>query len=123
MLDPSYAGRYLGGRRPSSAVWIDLYQLGATDPNTDIDETLGALTDLVQAGKIRSFGASKVPASQIIEAQWTADRRGHGPFQASAQPVGSISLPRNSRVCGSTAQMTVPAVPRVQQHLVDVADR
>jgi aryl-alcohol dehydrogenase-like predicted oxidoreductase len=48
--------------------WIDLYQLGAPDPNTDVDETLAALTDLVQAGKIRSFGASKVPASQIVEA-------------------------------------------------------
>src|SRR5262249_6015129 len=57
--------------------WIDVYQLGVPDPDADIDETLGALTDLVRAGKIRSFGASKVPASQIVEAQWTAERRGH----------------------------------------------
>ncbi len=42
---------------------------GRTDPHTDIDETLTALTDLAQAGKIRSFGASKVAASQIVEAQ------------------------------------------------------
>ena len=45
--------------------WIDLYQVGVPDPDTDIDETLGALTDLVRAGKIRWFGASKVPTSQI----------------------------------------------------------
>jgi aryl-alcohol dehydrogenase-like predicted oxidoreductase len=45
--------------------WIDLYQVGVPDPNTDIDETLGALSDLAQAGKIRSFGASKVPASDV----------------------------------------------------------
>ena len=56
--------------------WIDLYQVGVPDPNTDIDETLGALSDLVHAGKIRFFGTSKVPASQIVEAQWTAERRG-----------------------------------------------
>jgi aryl-alcohol dehydrogenase-like predicted oxidoreductase len=39
--------------------WIDLYQVGVPGPNTDIDETLCALSDLVHAGKIRCFGASK----------------------------------------------------------------
>jgi aryl-alcohol dehydrogenase-like predicted oxidoreductase len=58
-----------GSLRRLQTDWIDLYQVGVPDPNTDIDETLGALSDLVRAGKIRSFGASKVPASQIVEAQ------------------------------------------------------
>ena len=71
--------------------WIDLYQLGAPDPDTDIDETLGALTDLVRAGKIRSFGASKVPASQIVEAQWTAERRGHGRFRTEQPPYSMLT--------------------------------
>jgi aryl-alcohol dehydrogenase-like predicted oxidoreductase len=75
-----------GGFRPTG---IDLYQVGVPDPNTDIDETLGALSDLVRASKIRSFGASKVPASQIVEAQWTADHRGHGRF-CTEQPPYSI---------------------------------
>jgi aryl-alcohol dehydrogenase-like predicted oxidoreductase len=70
-----------GSLRRLQTDWIDLYQVGVPDPNTDIDETLGALSDLVQAGKIRSFGASKVPASEIVEAQWTAERRGHGRFR------------------------------------------
>ncbi len=70
---------------------IDLYQLGAPDPHTDIDETLEALTDLVQAGKIRSFGASKVPASQIVEAQWVADRRGHGRFRTEQPPYSMLT--------------------------------
>ena len=43
----------------------------------------------MQAGKIRGFGASKVPASQIVEAQRLADRRGHGRFR-SEQPPYSI---------------------------------
>ena len=71
--------------------WIDLYQLGVPDPDADIDETLGALTDLVRAGKIRSFGASKVPASQIVEAQWTAERRGHGRFRTEQPPYSLLT--------------------------------
>jgi aryl-alcohol dehydrogenase-like predicted oxidoreductase len=70
---------------------IDLYQVGVPDPTTDIDETLAALSDLVRAGKIRSFGASKVPASQIVEAQWTADRRGHGHFRTEQPPYSLLT--------------------------------
>jgi aryl-alcohol dehydrogenase-like predicted oxidoreductase len=45
-----------GSLRRLQTDWIDLYQVGVPDRNTDIDETLGALSDLVRAGKIRSFG-------------------------------------------------------------------
>jgi len=80
-----------GSLRRLQTDWIDLYQVGVPDPGTDIDETLGALTDLVRAGKIRSFGASKVPASQIVEAQWTADRRGHGRFRTEQPPYSMLT--------------------------------
>jgi aryl-alcohol dehydrogenase-like predicted oxidoreductase len=80
-----------GSLRRLQTDWIDLYQVGVPDPNTDIDETLGALSDLVRAGKIRSFGASKVPASQIVEAQWTADRRGHGRFRTEQPPYSILT--------------------------------
>lgn len=56
--------------------WIDLYQVHRPEPGTDIEETLSALTDLVHQGKVRYIGSSTFPASQIVEAQWTArDRR------------------------------------------------
>src|SRR4051812_46107945 len=55
--------------------YIDLYQLHRPDPRTDIDETLGALTDLVQQGKIRYIGSSSFSAGQIVDAQWTARER------------------------------------------------
>jgi aryl-alcohol dehydrogenase-like predicted oxidoreductase len=56
--------------------WIDLYQIHRPAPNTDIEETLGALTDLVQQGKVRYIGSSTFPAAEIVEAQWAArDRR------------------------------------------------
>jgi aryl-alcohol dehydrogenase-like predicted oxidoreductase len=80
-----------GSLRRLQTDWIDLYQVGVPDRTTDIDETLSALSDLVHAGKIRSFGASKVPASQIVEAQWTADRRGHGRFRTEQPPYSMLT--------------------------------
>jgi aryl-alcohol dehydrogenase-like predicted oxidoreductase len=80
-----------GSLRRLQTDWIDLYQVGVPDANADIDETLSALSDLVHAGKIRSFGASKVPASQIVEAQWTADRRGHGRFRTEQPPYSMLT--------------------------------
>jgi aryl-alcohol dehydrogenase-like predicted oxidoreductase len=69
--------------------WIDLYQIHRPEPDTDIDETLGALSDLVHAGKVRYIGSSTFPASQIVEAQWVAERRGRERF-ISEQPPYSI---------------------------------
>ena len=69
--------------------WIDLYQAHRPDPGCDIDETLGALTDLVRAGKIRYFGSSTFPAHEIVEAQWTAEKRGRERF-ATEQPPYSL---------------------------------
>ncbi len=70
---------------------IDLYQIHRPDPNTDIDETLGALSDLVHQGKIRAFGHSTVPASEIVEAQWTADRRGRERFRCEQPPYSILT--------------------------------
>src|SRR4051812_11814742 len=47
--------------------WIDLYQIHRPSPDTDIEETLGALDDLVRQGKVRYIGSSTFPASQIVE--------------------------------------------------------
>jgi aryl-alcohol dehydrogenase-like predicted oxidoreductase len=69
--------------------WIDLYQVHRPDPVTDIEETLGALTDLVRLGKVRAIGSSTFPVSQIVEAQWAAERRGLERF-ACEQPPYSL---------------------------------
>ncbi len=70
--------------------WIDLYQVHRPEPDTDIDETLGALTDLVRAGKIRYIGSSTFPASQIVEAQWVAERRGRERFVCEQPPYSIL---------------------------------
>jgi len=69
--------------------WIDLYQIHRYEPDTDLDETLGALTDLVRAGKVRYIGHTTFPASAIVEGQWTARERGRERF-VSEQPTYSI---------------------------------
>ena len=69
--------------------WIDLYQVHRPDADTDVEETLSALTDLQRQGKIRAFGSSTFPAHEVVEAQWTAQRRGLGRF-VTEQPPYSI---------------------------------
>ena len=68
---------------------LDLYQMHRPDPETDIDETLSALTDLVRSGKVRAIGSSDMPASEIVEAQWVAERRGLERFRTE-QPHYSL---------------------------------
>jgi aryl-alcohol dehydrogenase-like predicted oxidoreductase len=69
--------------------WIDLYQIHRHDPGTDLEETLGALSDLVHQGKVRYLGSSTFPASAIVEAQWAARDRGLQRF-VTEQPPYSI---------------------------------
>lgn len=71
--------------------WIDLYQVHRPPVDTDIDETLGALTDLVHQGKVRYIGGSTFPASQIVEAQWVARDR-HLQRFVTEQPPYSIMV-------------------------------
>jgi aryl-alcohol dehydrogenase-like predicted oxidoreductase len=70
--------------------YIDLYQIHRPDPSADIDETLGALTDLVRAGKICYAGSSTFPASQIVQAQWTAHQRGRERFVCEQPPYSIL---------------------------------
>ncbi|MFC6084832.1 aldo/keto reductase [Sphaerisporangium aureirubrum] len=70
---------------------IDLYQIHRPDPATDIDETLGALTDLVRAGKVRAVGSSTFPAELIVEAQWVSERRGHVRFRTEQPPYSILA--------------------------------
>ena len=70
--------------------YIDLYQMHRPDPATDIDETLGALSDLVHQGKIRYLGSSTFQPSEIVEAQWVAERRGRERFVSEQPPYSML---------------------------------
>ena len=66
--------------------YIDLYQIHRPVPGTDIDETLGALSDLIHSGKVRAIGSSTFPAELIVEAQWTAEKRHRERFTCEQPP-------------------------------------
>jgi aryl-alcohol dehydrogenase-like predicted oxidoreductase len=70
--------------------WIDLYQVHRYEPGTDIEETLGALSDLVHQGKVRYLGSSTFPASAIVEAQWAARDRGLQRFVCEQPPYSML---------------------------------
>lgn len=69
---------------------IDLYQIHRPAPDTDVEETLDALTDLQRAGKIGYFGSSTFPASQIVQAQWAAEKRHSGRFVTEQPPYSLL---------------------------------
>ena len=69
---------------------IDLYQIHRPEAETDIEETLGALTDLQRQGKIRYFGSSTFPGWQMVEGQWTAERRGLSRFRTEQPPYSIL---------------------------------
>jgi len=70
---------------------IDLYQIHRPSPETDIEETLSALTDLIRAGKVRAIGSSTFPASEIVQAQWVAERRGLARFRTEQPPYSILN--------------------------------
>jgi aryl-alcohol dehydrogenase-like predicted oxidoreductase len=71
--------------------YVDLYQVHRPDPSTDIEETLSALSDLIHSGKVRAVGTSAMPAPDIIEAQWVAERRGLERFRTDQPPYSILS--------------------------------
>jgi aryl-alcohol dehydrogenase-like predicted oxidoreductase len=71
--------------------WIDLYQIHRWDAHTDHDETLGALSDLVRAGKVRYLGSSTYPPSEIVAAQWVAEKRGRERFVCEQPPYSMLA--------------------------------
>ncbi|MFJ4172325.1 aldo/keto reductase [Paenarthrobacter sp. NPDC089714] len=85
--------------------YIDLYQVHRPSPDTDVEETLGALTDLVRQGKVRYIGSSSYSGSQIVEAQWASRERNLERF-VTEQPPYSIL----------TRGIEEDVLPTVQRH-------
>ncbi|MBX7553369.1 aldo/keto reductase [Streptomyces sp. tea 10] len=77
---------------------IDLYQMHRPDPDTGIDETLATLSDLVRAGKVRAIGGSFFAPEETVEAQWTAQRRGHHRLRTEQSPYSILTRGIESRV-------------------------
>jgi aryl-alcohol dehydrogenase-like predicted oxidoreductase len=90
---------------------IDLYQIHRPDPSTDIEETLGALTDLVQQGKVRYVGSSTYPAAEIVEAQWAARERGLQRFVTEQPPYSILVRAIEADVLPTCARYGMGVIP------------
>ena len=91
--------------------WIDLYQVHRPDPDCDIEETLGALSDLVHAGKVRYIGSSTFPASQIVEAQWVSRERHLERFVSEQPPYSLLARGVESDVLASCLRHGIGVIP------------
>lgn len=69
---------------------IDLYQVHRPSPEVPVDETLGALTDLVRAGKVRYIGCSTHPAWMVMEALAASDRLGLARYVSEQPPYNLL---------------------------------
>jgi aryl-alcohol dehydrogenase-like predicted oxidoreductase len=84
--------------------YIDLYQVHRPDPLTDIDETLGAMSDLVRQGKVRMIGCCTFPASEIVQSHWVAEQRGHVRFRCNQPPYSIFARGIEREVLGICAR-------------------
>jgi aryl-alcohol dehydrogenase-like predicted oxidoreductase len=91
--------------------WIDLYQIHRWDPDTAHDETLGALTDLQRAGKIRYLGSSTYPPSAIVEAQWTAEKRGLARYVCEQPPYSILVRGVETEVLPTCQRYAMGVIP------------
>jgi aryl-alcohol dehydrogenase-like predicted oxidoreductase len=91
--------------------WIDLYQIHRWDPKTDHEETLGALTDLQRAGKIRYLGSSTYPPSAIVEAQWVAEKRGLARFVCEQPPYSILARGIETEVLPTCERYGMGVIP------------
>jgi aryl-alcohol dehydrogenase-like predicted oxidoreductase len=80
-----------GSLRRLGTDWIDLYQIHHLPPSGELDEALGALSDLIHAGKVRYAGTSTFPAHRIVEAHWIAQQRGRERFVTEQSPYSLIA--------------------------------
>ena len=90
---------------------IDLYQIHRPDDHADIDETLGALTDLVHQGKIRYLGHSTFPAEYIVEAQWASERRNRERFVCEQPPYSILVRGIERAVLPTCARYGIGVIP------------
>ncbi|GIF95953.1 aldo/keto reductase [Catellatospora citrea] len=90
---------------------VDLYQIHRPDADTDVDDTLGALTDLVRQGKIRYFGTSCFPPSAIVEGQWIAQRRGRERVVSEQPPYSLLNRGIEREVLPVAQQYGLAVIP------------
>jgi aryl-alcohol dehydrogenase-like predicted oxidoreductase len=91
--------------------WIDLYQIHRPEADTDIEQTLSALTDLVRSGKVRQIGSSTFPASAIVEAQWVSRDRALERFVTEQPPYSLLARGVENDVLPTCVRHGIGVIP------------
>jgi aryl-alcohol dehydrogenase-like predicted oxidoreductase len=91
--------------------WIDLYQYHEPDGETPIEETLGALHELVTEGIVRAIGASNFSAAQLVEAARVAEECGFTPFMSVQNEYNLLERGIEAEVVPAAQQLGVGVLP------------
>lgn len=91
--------------------WIDLYQLHFPDRRTPMEETLGALDELVHEGKVRYIGSSNLAAWQVTDAEWLARTRGFGRFIAAQNNYNLLDRRVEAELAPACEQFGIGILP------------
>ncbi|KAL1881471.1 hypothetical protein VTK73DRAFT_3533 [Phialemonium thermophilum] len=100
--------------------YIDLLQIHRFDPNTPIEETMKALHDLVQSGKVRYLGASSMWATQFARMQFVAEQHGWTKFVSMQNHYNLLYREEEremNRFCNDTGVGLIPWAPLCRGHL------
>ncbi|KAM7221758.1 oxidoreductase [Rhypophila decipiens] len=100
--------------------YIDLLQIHRFDPDTPIEETMKALHDLVQSGKVRYIGASSMWATQFAQYQFCAEKNGWTKFISMQNQYNLLYREEEremNRFCNATGVGLVPWAPLCRGHL------
>ncbi|KAJ9137443.1 Aldo/keto reductase [Pleurostoma richardsiae] len=100
--------------------YIDLLQIHRFDPSTPIEETMKALHDLVQSGKVRYIGASSMWATQFARMQFVAEKNGWTPFVSMQNHYNLLYREEEremNRFCNDTGVGLIPWAPLCRGHL------
>jgi aryl-alcohol dehydrogenase-like predicted oxidoreductase len=90
---------------------IDLYQLHRPDPDTPIDETLGALNELVVEGKVRFIGSSNYDVAQLEEADRVARDRGFARYVSAQNHYSLIERETEDEILPACARLGIGQLP------------
>jgi aryl-alcohol dehydrogenase-like predicted oxidoreductase len=90
---------------------IDYYQLHFPDPDVPIEETLGALDELVKAGKVREIGSSNFGSTRIREADDVAKERGFAPFRTVQNRYSVLTRDPEAKVVPACAERGLGVIP------------
>ena len=90
---------------------IDLYQLHTPDPSTPIEDTLGAMTELVKEGKVRAIGSSNLQAWQAVDADWISRTKGLERFVTAQNEYSLYNRTAETELVPACLELGVGVLP------------